>query len=173
RDLFMLSYYLGGINMVDMLRINFNECGKHIIYERSKTEHMAKVNKYVEFDIPDEALEIISRYKQPNGMLFPSSGMRDRRYHQMLDYNMKRIAEELGINRLIFYSARKSFAQHALDLGIEQCTIDYILGHKLNKNGTSLYNYIRVTPELATLAVQKVCNNLKNVVPLQANQCIS
>ena len=71
RDLFMLSYYLGGINMVDMLRINFNECGKHIIYTRTKTENMPKINKYVEFDMPDEALEIIERYKQPNGL--PSS----------------------------------------------------------------------------------------------------
>ena len=170
RDLFMLSYYLGGINMADILHINFNECGRHIIYERSKTENMPKVNKYVEFDMPDEALEIIRRYKQPNGQLLPNTGMRERQYHQMLDYNMKRIAEELGISRLIFYSARKSFAQHALDLGVEQCTIDFILGHKLNKRGTSLYNYLRVTPEIATAAVQKVCMSLKNVVPLQTNR---
>lgn len=170
RDIFMLSYYLGGINMTDILKINFNECGKHIMYERSKTDRMPKINKYVEFDIPDEALEIINRYKQPDGSLFKPSGMRERRFHHMLDYNMKRIAEDLGLNRLVFYSARKSFAQHALDLGIEQCTIDFILGHKLNKRGTSLYNYIRVTPELATVAVQKVCDNLKKVLPLQTNQ---
>lgn len=170
RDLFMLSYYLGGINMVDMLHINFNECGRHIIYTRTKTENMPKINKYVEFDMPDEALEIIERYKQPNGQLFPSSWIRGDKFHHMLDYNMKRIAEELGLSRLIFYSARKSFAQHALDLGVEQSTIDFILGHKLNKNGTSLYNYIRVTPELATVAVQKVCTSLRNVVPLQTNQ---
>lgn len=170
RDMFMLSYYLGGINMADILKINFNECGRHIIYERSKTDRMPKINKYVEFDMPDEALEIIDRYKQPNGQLFPSTWKRDDKFHHMLDYNMKRIAEDLGLNRLIFYSARKSFAQHALDLGIEQCTIDFILGHKLNKRGTSLYNYIRVTPELATIAVRKVCTSLRNVVPLQANQ---
>ena len=83
---------------------------------------------------------------------------------------MKRIAEDLGLNKLIFYSARKSFAQHALDLGIEQCTIDFILGHKLNKRGTSLFNYIKVTPELATDAVKKVCSSLRNVVPLPTNQ---
>lgn len=170
RDMFMLSYYLGGVNMVDILKINFNECERHIIYERSKTDRMPKINKYVEFDMPDEAIEIINRYKQPNGQLFPSSWKRADKFHHMLDYNMKRIAEDLGIKRLIFYSARKSFAQHALDLGIEQCTIDFILGHKLNKRGTSLYNYIRVTPELATDAVQKVCISLRNCVPLQPNQ---
>jgi site-specific recombinase XerD len=170
RDMFMLSYYLGGINMTDLLSINFNECGKHIIYERSKTQRLAKVNKYVEFDMPDEAIEIIGRYKQPNGFLFPASPQRKNRFHQTLDYNMKRIADDLGLNNLIFYSARKSFAQHALDLGIEQCTIDFILGHKLNTRGTSLFNYIRVTPEIATEAVQKVCTNLRNVVPLQTDR---
>lgn len=170
RDMFMLSYYLGGINMVDMLSINFNECGRHIIYERTKTDRMSKINKYVEFDMPDEAVEIINRYKQPNGLLFSASSTRSRRFHQTLDYNMKRIAEDLGLNKLIFYSARKSFAQHALDLGIEQCTIDFILGHKLNKRGTSLFNYIKVTPELATDAVKKVCSSLRNVVPLPTNQ---
>lgn len=170
RDIFMLSYYLGGINMGDMLKINFNECRKRIVYRRSKTERREKVNKYVEFDIPDEAQEIIERYKQPNGQLFKSSQQRESGFHQTFDYNMKRIAAELGIKRLIFYSARKSFAQHALDLGVEQSTIDFILGHKLNTKGTSLFNYIRVTPELATVAVQKVCASLRNVVPLQANR---
>jgi len=170
RDIFMLSYYLGGINMGDMLKIDFNVCRKRIVYKRSKTEHREKANKYVEFDMPDEALEIIDRYKQPNGLLFKSSNQRDNGFHQVLDYNMKRIAAELGIKRLIFYSARKSFAQHALDIGVEQSTIDFILGHKLDTKGTSLFNYIRVTPEIATEAVQKVCRNLRNVVPLQANQ---
>ena len=170
RDLFMLSYYLGGINIIDILSINFNVCRKHLCYVRTKTERAAKVNKYVEFDIPDEALEIIKRYKQPNGQLCPNSPQRERYFHDILDYNMRRIAVQLRINRLVFYSARKSFAQHALDLGIEQCTIDFILGHKLNKNNTSLYSYLRVTSELATDAVQKVCTSLKNCVPLPTNQ---
>lgn len=170
RDMFMLSYYLGGINMADVIRINFSKCGKRIIYERCKTEKMSKVNKYVEFDMPDEALEIINRYKRPDGLLLTITKKKVDQLQHMLTYHIKRIGEELGIDNLIFYSARKSFAQHALDLGIEECTIDFILGHKLNKKGTSLYNYIRVTPELATDAVQKVCTSLRNVVPLQANQ---
>ena len=169
RDMFMLSYYLGGINMIDLLRIDFNENCRHLCYERSKTERRAKVNKYVEFDMPDEAIAIIERYKQPNGLLCEESGQRKVHYHNVLDYNMKRIGEELGFKKLIFYSARKSFSQHALELGVESNVIDFILGHKLDKGGTSLYHYIHVTPEQATLAVQKVCKSLKNVVPLQTN----
>ena len=36
RDIFMLSYYLGGINMVDLLAINFNEQTETIHYVRKK-----------------------------------------------------------------------------------------------------------------------------------------
>jgi site-specific recombinase XerD len=172
RDLFMLSYYLGGINIIDLIQVNFNECRRRLIYERTKTENRSKVNKYVEFDMPDEALEIINRYKLPDGSLGKYKVLKTRTFRSTIDYHMKRLAEQVGIqNRLIFYSARKSFAQHALDAGVEQSTIDFILGHKLNTRGTSLFNYIRVTPEIATQAVQKVCTSLRNVVPLQTNQC--
>lgn len=169
RDVFMLSYYLGGINVIDLLRINFNENKTHLVYERSKTENRVKVNKYVEFDMPDEALELINKYKREDGYLFKKCGARDRNFHQVFDYNMRRIAQELGIKRLIFYSARKSFSQHALELGISTNIIDFILGHKLDTKGTSTYNYCYVTPELATEAVQKVCLSLRNCVPLQPN----
>lgn len=171
RDIFMLSYYLGGINIIDLVSINFNDCKRRLIYERTKTENRSKVNKFVEFDMPDEALEIIDKYKMPDGTIRKYSTLRTKCFRSTVDYHMRRLAEQVGIkNRLIFYSARKSFAQHALDVGVEQSTIDFILGHKLNTRGTSLFNYIRVTPEIATQAVQKVCNSLRNVVPLQANQ---
>lgn len=169
RDAFMLSYYLGGINMIDLLNINFNENKTHLIYERSKGLNRVKINKYVEFDMPDEALELINKYKREDGYLFEESKQRYRHFHQTFDYNMKRIAEELGIKRLIFYSARKSFSQHALELGVHQNVIDFALGHKLNVRGTSTYNYCYVTPKLATEAVQKVCLSLRNCVPLQPN----
>ena len=71
------------------------------------------------------------------------------------------LQKELGIKRLIYYSARKSFSQHAFNLGISTSTIDYILGHRLDRNSTSLYKYISVTPDLATAAIRKVLDNLK------------
>ena len=171
RDIFMLSYYLGGINIIDLVSINFNNCKRRLIYERTKTENRSKVNKYVEFDMPDEALEIIDKYKMPDGTIRKYATLRTKSFRSIVAYHMRCLAEQVGIkNRLIFYSARKSFAQHALDAGVEQSTIDYILGHKLNTRGTSLFNYIRVTPELATKAVRKVCDSLRNVVPLQPDR---
>ena len=75
--------------------------------------------------------------------------------------NMRKLAELTGIPNLIYYSARKSFSQHAFELGVSTSTIDYILGHRVDKDGSSLYNYISVTPQIASEAVRKVLDNLK------------
>ena len=161
RDLFMLSYYLGGINMIDLLDIDFNEQPDTIHYVRKKTEHSPKMNKYVEFAIPVEAKAIINRYKGKDGHISVSAQQRKTRCHQFFDVNMPKLAEATGIKQLIYYSARKSFSQHAFDLGISTSIIDFILGHRVDKGGTSLYSYISVTPDMATHAVRKVLDNLK------------
>ena len=157
----MLSYYLGGINMVDLLDINFNEQKDFIHYTRKKTENRPKMNKFVEFAIPDEAKAIIARYKGADGRLLASPFQRKDGHHYFLCTNMPKLAEATGIKNLVYYSARKSFSQHAFNLGIGTSIIDFILGHRVDKGGTSLYSYITVTPEMATAAVRKVLDNLK------------
>lgn len=158
RDIFMLSYYLGGINCIDLLKINFNEQTHTLHYIRTKTERKYKINKYVEFEIPDEAKEIIQRIKLPNGYLTEVSL---ESFQGSLRFNLSNIAKLTGIRDLIYYSARKSFSQHAYNLGIGEKVIDYILGHNIGKGSSCLYHYIYVTPEMATDAIRKVLDNLK------------
>ena len=161
RDLFMLSYYMGGINLLDLLNINFNEQMPYLRYERSKTDRQSKINKYVEFSIPQEAIEIINKYKGDDGLLTVTASQRKTVLHYMLAKNMPRLAKMAGLKKLIFYSARKTFSQEAFILGINTSVIDYILGHKIGNASSSLYNYIKVTPEMATEAIRKVLDNLK------------
>lgn len=161
RDLFMLSYYLGGINMTDLLDINFNEQTDVIHYVRKKTADRPKLNKYVEFTIPEEAKAIIAKHKGADGRLSVTKYQRKNMMHSFFISNMRKLAELTGIPNLIYYSARKSFSQHAFELGVSTSTIDYILGHRVDKNGSSLYNYISVTPQIASEAVRKVLDNLK------------
>ena len=157
RDIFMLSYYLGGINLVDLAKINFNEQTGTIKYVRTKTENRPKINKYVEFEIPEEAKEIINRLKDRDGLLI-------KNYRYVTNYMrqvLRSIAEKTNIKKIIYYSARKSFAQHACELGVSNGVIDYILGHKLGGGGSTLYYYISVTPAQATAAIRLVLDNLK------------
>lgn len=161
RDIFMLSYYLGGINMADLCKINFSEMQGHLKYIRQKTENRPKQNKFVEFEIPDEAMEIIERYEDKDGYLSFQKSQREDSARGFIGHNMRVLAKLLGIKNLVFYSARKSFSQHAFNLGVSEPVIDYILGHRVDKASTSLFSYISVTPDMATKAVRKVLDNLK------------
>lgn len=70
-----------------------------------------------------------------------------------------RYRDSLNIPSLTFYSARKSFAQHAFMLGESESVIDYVLGHSLGGGKNKmLYSYVKVTPEMATACVRKVCD---------------
>lgn len=161
RDIFMLSYYLGGVNIVDLKKINFGKQKENVLYIRTKTENRSKANDHVEFRIPDEAKEIIARHLGRDGCLALTDAQKRDDCHAFFRVNMPKLAEAAGLKKLIYYSARKSFAQHAFNLGVSESVIDYILGHKVDKGGTSLFNYLFVTPEMATEAVRKVLDNLK------------
>lgn len=162
RDIFMLSYYLGGINIVDLLKIDFNKNSNNLRYVRTKTDKLSKINKYVEFEIPEEAKPLIEKYKGKDGKLhFASAKQEQSNMHTFFTYNMPKLAEITRIDNIIYYSARKSFSQHAFKLHINTDIIDFILGHKIGKASSCLYSYITVTPEMATEAIRKVLDNLK------------
>ena len=153
-DIFMLTYYLGGINLVDLVKIDFRGL-RTLRYVRTKTEGRVKVNPYVEIDIPEEAFPIIGRYIGTDGRLHLFKG-NDPNLGCGLAQQFRRVA---GMDGLTLYSARKSFAQHAFQLGISESVIDYILGHSLNAgNKSTIYSYIKVTPAMASEAVRKVCD---------------
>lgn len=158
KDMFMLSYYLGGINLRDILKIKFDVASRKISYIRSKVE--GRVTRPVEFYMPDEAVTIISRYISESGYLRYKK-LKPHRILVIATYNMQRIARILNIDNLVFYSARKSFNQHAFELGIPDGVRDYLLGHSTGKNGSSLLHYQYVTPQMATDALRKVLDNLK------------
>lgn len=157
RDMFMLSYYLGGINVADLTQINFNDNDKYIKYIREKTKDRIKSNKYVEFKIPDEAKNIIAKYKFADGRIFKNGKIA----RSFFSYNARRLSKLLNLPNLVFYSARKSFSQHAFVLGVNTTVIDYILGHKIDKQNRTLYSYIKVTPDMATNAIRTVLDYIK------------
>ncbi len=109
RDLFMLSFYLCGINSVDLLNNLTDENAERLNYNRSKTEGRRSDAAFISIFIPDEARNLVVKY----------SGFLQRRYksaktlNNRLSDSLKRIGEELKIDNLTFYSARHSFASLA------------------------------------------------------------
>lgn len=162
RDLFLLSFYMGGINLVDIAHMNFSEILKtnKVRYKRHKAESLQSGTHFIEYTLQPETKDIIIRlqdwkcFTRINPKNYRSINARVNVYYKM-------IAKDLGIDRLIYYSARKTFSQIAFQLGISTYVIDYILGHSVRKSDSCLYHYVYVTPEMATDAIRKVLDFIK------------
>ena len=76
--------------------------------------------------------------------------------------SLQKLAAELNIQeRVIFYSARKSFAQYASEIGIPDSIIDYCLGHSDKSKGVIRY-YTKVRQKQADMAISRVIDYVNN-----------
>lgn len=170
RDLFMLSYYLGGINLIDLINYDFRN-KKTIEYIRTKTRNRKKTNRLVSFSIPDEAYPIIEQYMNPDtGRLdFGTKGSYDT-FKNIVTRDIKRISKKIGIEdwkHVCYYSARKSFVQHGFDLGISLETLEYCIGQSM-KSGRPIFNYLKIMRSHADIAIRTILDNLSS--PPTTNQ---
>lgn len=161
RDIFMLSFYLGGINLIDMLNIKFDS--NTIEYVRVKTRFKTESETRITMPITEPAKEIINRWinKRTKKLDFGYKFS----YHNFSRYTCRGISElakELGIKeKVIFYSARKTFAQFASDLGIPDNVIDYCLGHSTKSKGIIRF-YTKVKQKQAEIAINRVIDYVNN-----------
>lgn len=163
RDLFMLSYYLGGTNLIDLMAYDWRD-KTMLEYIRTKTKNKKKSNRTVSFSIPKEATPIIERYMSPKtGRLdFRTSGSYDT-FKNIVTRDIKRIAKKAGIKewrRCCFYTARKSFVQHGFDLGISLEVLEYCIGQSM-KADRPIFNYLKIMRRHADDAIRKILDNLK------------
>jgi len=150
RDMFMLSFYLIGINMKDLFFLSladFDMAEDRINYVRFKGR------QYYSVKIPPEAMDIIHRYpgsaftesdRKPKERLLldvMEKRYRDHRYAiKGVNRRLQQIAKHLGISQhLTTYIARHTWATIAARLGISYDTIRYALGHQTNADVTSIY----------------------------------
>lgn len=170
--LFVLSYYLGGMNLIDLLNYDFRGYKEKPIirYIRRKTAYKKLSILHTEFSIPVEAFPIIDKYMNTKtGHLLDITFKKYRSTLNYIDLALKRTAEELGIDsRLTYYTARKSFVQHGFDLGIPLETLEYCVGQTM-KNNRPIYNYVKIMRQHADEAIRKILDNIKTSPPSQAD----
>jgi len=161
RDVFLLSFYLGGMNLVDMLEIDFK--GKsNIEYIRTKSKRLSRGENKIIIPIATEAKEIINKWIGRNGKLDFGYKFSYHNFNSFIGRNIRGMAEELEINeRVIMYSARKTFAQFASDLGIPDAVIDYCLGHSDKSRGVIRY-YTKVRQKQAEIAINRVVDYINS-----------
>ncbi|WP_294613933.1 site-specific integrase [uncultured Bacteroides sp.] len=127
KDAFMLSFYLIGINMADMLALP-KDCivNGRLNYKRAKT------GKNYSIKIWPEAQNIIDKYPGKNHLLSFSENC------SCFRYNCNDLLNKLETG-LTWYWARYSWANYAVDLDIPKDTISEALGHKHGSNVTGIY----------------------------------
>lgn len=128
RDMFILSFYLIGINMRDLMYIERIEEGR-IYYIRSKGK------KDYSIKVHPQAQEIINRYPGKKYLLNTMDYYADyRTATKRINYKLKDIATKLEISKVLTtYIARHTWATIASskEVGISRDTIRYALGHSL------------------------------------------
>lgn len=158
RDIFMLSYYLGGINLVDMLEIDFRK--DWIEYYRKKTKNKKHGESKTAFSIQPEARTIIDKYIQRNGKLVFGKYKTFGQCYSVVSRKMEELAKVAGIRkRVVYYSARKSFVQHGFELGISLEILEYCIGQSMKTN-RPIFNYFRVMRKHADDAMRKIFDKL-------------
>ena len=163
-DFFLLSYYLGGMNLIDMVSYDFRGFREKPVlsYIRQKTRNKKRGTRTIEFTIQPEAFPIIEKYMNPNtGHILD---VKPSKYHARLKYIdlcLDHIKERLHINhRLSFYSARKSFVQHGFELGIPLETLEYCIGQSMKAN-RPIFNYVKIMRQHADISIRQILDNLK------------
>ena len=159
KDLWLLSFYLGGINLVDLLQIDFSS-SENISYIRQKTANTKMGEKRIELTIPTEAKEIIIKYKNDNGRLSFDYSFTYRNFARYVARTLRNIGSEIGIKRLCYYSARKTFVQYGFELGVALEVLEYTIGQSMKQN-RPIYNYIRIMRKHADEAINKIIEYTK------------
>lgn len=161
-DLFCLSFYLGGINLIDLLQIDFRDT-EVLEYVRTKTKNTAIGARTISFTIPEEAKGIIKEWMNKNtGRLDFGYKFSYPNFSRYLTRSLASLAKKLGITeKVVYYSARKSFAQYASEIGIPDGIIDYCLGHSDKSKGVIRY-YTKVRQKQADMAISRAIDYVNN-----------
>lgn len=147
KDMFILTFYLIGINAVDLSRLTEITHDGRIRYVRAKTHRKYSIK------VEPEALEIINKYRGNNGLLCISDRWSDHRnFIHQLNNALKNMGdvERVGrggkkIRRPMFpelssYWARHTWATIAYnECGISEDVIGQALGHSGGHTVTDIY----------------------------------
>ena len=159
-DFFMLSFYLAGINPVDLLSLKDDAVKDgHLSFVRRKTDKQgAAVTRVITIPVVPQAQSIIDRYPSHEGWLLGFMDCRNtyRSFARACNDALRKVGpsnkvkDRAGKLRkteyspicpgITLYSARYSFGSIAAnDLDISERTIGMCLGHSWAKNVTSRY----------------------------------
>ena len=168
RDCYILSFCLIGMNSVDLYNCTDYKNGI-LSYDRSKTKDRRTDNAHIEVIVPNIVKSLFKKYKGTSRVFdFYKRYSTPQNFNKNINKGLHTIADELGIPRFDFYSARHTWASIARNkLGIDKYTIHEALNHVSDLSITDLY--IQKDYSIVNKANEKVITYFENLIK-QANQ---
>ena len=154
RDIFMLSFYLCGMNLADILRLDLSK--PDVKFIRQKTISRRNAKDTTEFTIQPEARAIIDKYLTKDHKLQFNGFTTEKSINHICGDHLPKLRPLIGFDKLIFYSARKTFAQLANELMIKDSVIEYCIGDTSLPSNRALSFYIKVNKRMADKAIRKI-----------------
>ena len=135
RDLFMLSFYLQGINIGDMCRLTL-DCydGKRLRYRRSKTGRLFSIK------VEPEAAALIEKYQGKNGVYLLDILERWKTvgsYRSKYDKRLKQLFPDFP--HMSSNVARHTYATLLGEIGVPIEVISQAMGHSIGSSVTAIY----------------------------------
>ena len=140
RDCYFLSFFLIGMNSVDLYECKDYHQGI-IAYDRAKTKERRSDNAHIEICVPDIAIPLMEKYKGNSRVFdFYQRYVNAPNFNKNINKGLHYIADALNIPRFDFYSARHTWASIARNkLGIDKYTIHEALNHVSDIDVTDIY----------------------------------
>lgn len=128
RDFFLLSFYLCGVNPVDLYNMEpANK--KEVTYVRQKIANSKPQPCHIR--IHPAAQAIIDKYRGDKKLLsFFETYSSYNVFKRFMSREIHEAGEAIQYPRLYFYQARYSWATYAVNVGVSELVIDKALGHK-------------------------------------------
>lgn len=150
RDVYMLSFYLVGMNTIDMFNAETIKDGR-LEYYRAKTRTRRKDKAFISIKIVPEAEAIIEKFKSRTGKRvfnFSTRYSNSDAFNSFINKYLKRLGTQLGIDDLDFYSARHTWATlYVNECGGTEAEAAFCLNHVSEHKVTAGYiktDYTRI-----------------------------
>jgi len=133
QDAFILSFYLVGINLKDLFKLNTIKDGR-AIYNRSKTKDRRDDEAFISIKIEPEANTLIDKYKDASGRRIFDFYLRYKRYENFLravNNGLKQVSVALELEKKVTSGTpRSTWASIARNnCGISKDDVDIALNH--------------------------------------------
>ncbi len=160
KELYMLSFYLCGMNAVDLYQLTERDIrNSRVDYNRSKTEGKRKDNAFISIKIVDEAKPLLEKYISKLSLRYSTcDGL-----NWALCKGMEQLRKLTGIPELTLYWARHTFANTARnDCRMSKDDVALALNHVDEGNRTTDI-YIAKDWKIVDDVQRKVIAQLKKV----------